>query len=131
MNAPTLVDILVMHELLLERFGGMRGITEQGFGKLDAALAAPRASMFGEDLYPDVASKAAVLFWGLVRAHAFSDGNKRVALLALLDVLDQMGMRLAATEDELYDFVVAAATDAAPAEVTTWIAARLQTLCQR
>ena len=123
LNLP---EILVMHELVLERFGGMRGITEEGFGKLEAALAAPDVTMFGVDLYPDLQSKAGVLFFRLVRSHGFSDGNKRVALLALIDVLERNGMRLAADDDELYAFVMAAATHSTREEVTDWIEARLQ-----
>jgi death on curing protein len=124
--AYSLADLVVMHELLVARFGGMRGITEQGFGKLEAALAAPYASMFGDELYPGMLTKAAVLFFRLARSHGFSDGNKRVALVALVDFLDQNGIRLAATEDELYDFVMAAATDGTQDEVEAWLAARIE-----
>ena len=84
----TLPEVLTIHELIVERFGGLRGITEQGFGRVEAAVAAPEASMFGEDLYAGLAAKAGVLFWRLVRAHGFSDGNKRVALLGLLLYLE-------------------------------------------
>src|SRR3712207_8707937 len=87
-------SLLVMHELLVDTFGGMRGVTEQGFGKIEAALAAPYVSMFGEDLYPDLASQAAVLFYRLARSHGFTDGNKRVALVALLNLLAETGMHL-------------------------------------
>jgi death-on-curing protein len=117
--------LIVMHQMLLDRYGGMPGITEQGFGKLDAALAAPDLSIFGEDLYPDIASKASILFWGLVRAHALTDGNKRVALVALLDMLERHGLRIAATHDELFDFVMAASSDMPGDAVRTWIAERL------
>ena len=110
-----------MHELLIERFGGMRGITEQGFGKLEAALAAPNVSMFGEDLYPDPPEKAAALFFLLARSHGFSDGNKRVALLALVDFLDRYGLRHAAGDDELYDFVIAIASHGTREEAAEWI----------
>ena len=117
--------VLVMHELLVDRFGGMRGVTEQGFGKIEAALAAPYVSMFGEDLYPDLASQAAVLFYRLARSHGFTDGNKRVALVALLNLLAEKGMRLAASEDELYEFVLAAADTMSQDEVAAWIEARI------
>ena len=114
-----------MHELLLDRYGGMAGITEQGFGKLEGALAAPDVTMFGEDLYPDIASKAGILFWSLARAHALTDGNKRVALVALLDMLECEGLHLTATQDELFEFVIAAASDMPRDEVHDWIAGRL------
>ena len=122
----SLYDLLVIHELLLDHFGGMRGVTEHGFGKLEAAVAAPYVSMFGDDLYPDLQSKAAALFYSLARAHGFSDGNKRVALVALIDFLAQHAMRLDATEDELYVFVTETATDATREHVLEWITARMR-----
>ncbi len=122
----SLVEVLVIHELLLWQFGGMRGITEQGFGKLEGALATPHLSMFGDDLYPDFENKAAVLFFGLARAHSFSDGNKRVALVSLLEILNRHRKAIRATEDELYDFVMAAANDLTRDEVSDWIAARIE-----
>ncbi len=125
---PTLLDVLVIHELLLAEFGGMRGVTEQGFGKLESAVATPHHSMFGAELYPDLPSKAAALFYGLVRAHGFSDGNKRVALVALLELLARSGWQLHADDEAIYQFVMAAADDLPRADAERWIAASLQPL---
>lgn len=121
-----LSEVLLIHELLLERFGGMRGVTEEGFGKLDAALAAPLVSMFGEELYPELLDKAAVLFFRLVRSHGFSDGNKRVALIVLLDFLDSFGLELIAGDGAIFDFVMAAASDWDYEQVARWIAAHVR-----
>ena len=125
-RALTLTELLLMHELLIDHFGGMRGVTEQGFGKLEAALAAPYVSMFGEDLYPDFPTKMAILFYRIARSHGFSDGNKRVALVALLEGLDRHGIRIAADQGELYEFVMAAASDASQEIVVAWLVARLE-----
>jgi hypothetical protein len=46
MRYLTPADLIAIHELLMAEFGGMRGITEAGFGRLEAAAAAPQASMF-------------------------------------------------------------------------------------
>ncbi len=128
-NQPTsltITELLMIHELLIETFGGMRGVTEHGFGKLEAAIAAPDMSMFGEDLYPTLSSKAAALFFRVARAHGFSDGNKRVALVALLSYLDRHGTRLAADDDALYALTMAVATDAQQAEVEAWLEQHLE-----
>lgn len=125
-NALTLADVLAIHELLILRFGGMRGVTEHGFGKLEAAVAAPYASMFGEDLYPDLPAKAATLFWGIARSHGFSDGNKRVALVAVLDLLDRHQHRLAVDEEGMYAFVIAAAHDLTRTQVSAWFEEHVQ-----
>ena len=121
----TLTEVLLIHELLIETFGGMRGVTEHGFGKLEAAVAAPDVSMFGEDLYVGLPAKASALFYRLIRTHGFSDGNKRVALVALIVYLQRHGMRLQADDDALYEFTMTAATDAPQEQVAAWIEARL------
>ena len=121
----TLTEVLLIHELLIETFGGMRGVTEHGFGKLEGALAAPDVSMFGEDLYPDLPAKAAALFFRLARAHGFSDGNKRVALVGLLSYIERNGARLDADQDALYELTIAAASDAQQNEIAEWIEKRV------
>jgi death on curing protein len=52
------------------------------YGLLESALARPRASVFGQDAYPDVWHKAAALMESLARNHAMVDGNKRLAWYA-------------------------------------------------
>ncbi len=121
-------EVLVIHQLLLDRFGGMSGITETGFGKLEAAVAAPDLSMFGDDLYPTIVEKASILFYLIARSHAFTDGNKRVALLALIELLARHGMVLAATDQELYEFVMSTASDREREDVFSWIAAHVEPL---
>jgi death-on-curing protein len=122
----TLTEIFLIHELLIETFGGMRGVTEPGFGKLEAAVAAPDVSMFGADLYADLPSKASALFYRLIRTHGFSDGNKRVALVALILYLQRHGMRLRADEEALFEFTMGAAIDTTQEQVEAWISAQLE-----
>lgn len=102
-------DLILIHELLINEFGGMRGITEAGFGRLEGAAAAPEASAFGAELFPDVRSKAAALCFAIVKAHPFSDGNKRVALVALDVLLAEHGHVLAASNDQAYETIMAVA----------------------
>jgi death-on-curing protein len=109
MKYLTPTDLIAIHELLLTQFGGMRGITEAGFGRLEAAAAAAQASMFGADIYAGIAEKAAALCQAIVRAHPFSDGNKRVALVALDLFLGQNGARLQASNDDAYATIMALA----------------------
>ena len=52
--------------------------------KLQASLALPRQAAFGKDLYDGIFRKAAVLFYAINRNHAFSNGNKRLSVAALL-----------------------------------------------
>ena len=115
-------DLIAIHELLLSEFGGMRGITEAGFGRLEAAAATPQASMFGEDIYAGVAQKAAALCLAIVRSHPFSDGNKRVALVALDVALALNGARLSASHDQAYEAMMALARgEMGREELAAWV----------
>lgn len=123
-----LPDVLLIQAVTIRHIGGIHGITEQGFERLATALAAPRQSMFGEDLYPDVPAKAAALFDALVSGHCFSDGNKRTALLSMIEFLSRNGLRFAAPDDDaLYDWVLEAAARAnTRQDQAAWIAARCE-----
>ena len=69
-------QILDLHRRQIRGFGGASGLRDRG--ALEAAVARPQATFGGEDLYPDVAAKAAALMHSLVMNHPFMDGNKRV-----------------------------------------------------
>jgi len=84
------------------------------YGLLASALARPRASVFGEDAYPDLHLKAAALLHSLARNHALVDGNKRLAWTACLTFLAINGQWISAPEDERFDFVIQIATGVMP-----------------
>jgi death-on-curing protein len=95
----SLRQVLELHAEQLERYGGATGLRDRG--GLESALARPAMTFGGEDLYPDVATKAAALMHSLALNHPFVDGNKRVAahaavLFALLNAFE-----LTATPEEL------------------------------
>ncbi len=52
-------------------------------GKLEAAILAPIGTFGGADLYPTIAEKVAQLGYGVCQAHAYQDGNKRLAWLCM------------------------------------------------
>lgn len=76
-------------------------------GLLESALARPQASAFGADAYPDLHTKAAALVHSVAKNHALVDGNKPLALSALLAFYGVNGRRLTMTTDEAYDFIIA------------------------
>lgn len=79
------------------------------WGLLETALARPKASVFGEDAYPDLNGKAAALLHSLVTTHALVDGNKRLGLVAVLLLYGMNGCVLTATEDERVELILAIA----------------------
>ena len=90
----TLNEVLLLHARLIQAAGGSRG--QRDLGLLESAVARPQATFAGEDLYPDLWSKAAALMHSLVLNHPFVDGNKRVALTAAGIFLDLNGYRMTA-----------------------------------
>ena len=78
-------------------------------GLLESAAARPGTSVFGDDAYPDLETKAAALLESLVRNHALIDGNKRLGWLALVLMLALNGVRLDVDDDEAYDLVIGVA----------------------
>ena len=80
------------------------------YGLLDAALARPQATAFGKDAYPTLDAKAAALLHSLARNHALIDGNKRLALAALIAFYGLNGRRLTLTNDAAYDLVMSVAS---------------------
>jgi death-on-curing protein len=116
-------DLLLIHHALLLEFGGLPGVTQAGFGRLDTAAFAPQHGMFGQDLYPELVDKVAALVYGIISNHPFSDGNKRVAVVALDVMLALNGATLVATNDEVYDLALAVASGMPRDELRRWIVA--------
>jgi death on curing protein len=84
-------------------------IVVRDIGLLEAAVHRPRASVLGQDAYPDVLEKAAALMHSLARNHALVDGNKRLAWLATYVFCAKNGVELDPDDDVAYDLVVAVA----------------------
>jgi len=85
------------------------GVEVRDHGLLESALARPRATVFGSDAYPTLDEKAAALLHSVARNHALVDGNKRLALSAVIAFYGMNGHRLTFTNDEAYDLVIAVA----------------------
>ena len=86
----TLRDALDVIDLLGLPDGSLRDP-----GLLVSALGRPRASAFGADAYPTLATKAAALLHSLARNHVLVDGNKRLAWICTRAFLRRNGHDLA------------------------------------
>jgi death-on-curing protein len=104
------VIYLTLPELLhvAERALGSEPLVRD-IGLLESALARPQASAFGSDAYPDLDAKAAALLHSLARNRGLVEGNKRLALAATIAFYGVNGRRLALSNDEAYELVVAVA----------------------
>ena len=100
----TLPELLHVAERAL---GGEPKVRDHGL--LESAAARPQATAFGADAYPDLHTKAAALLHSLARNHALLDGNKRLALAAVIAFYGINGRRLTLTNDAAYGLVMAVA----------------------
>jgi death-on-curing protein len=78
-------------------------------GLLEAALARPRTTVFGEDAYPSLHEKAAALLHSIVANHPLIDGNKRLGFACTAIFLRINGAPLTLDENTAYDLVIAVA----------------------
>ena len=79
-------------------------------GLLQAAVARPQATAFGEDAYPTLDEKAAALLQSIVAGRPLVDGNKRLGwvVVRLFYRLNDADVR--PTPDEAFDLVVSVAS---------------------
>jgi death-on-curing protein len=119
----SLEEVILIHERIVERFGGGRGLRDRK--SLDSAIGRPQATFEGQDLYPDLFTKAAALGESLARNHPFVDGNKRTAWEAMRTFLEENGRPLRAGPDEIVEFVLCIAEGrVSTEEITTWLRER-------
>lgn len=84
----------------------MPGAQWRDLGLLESAAVRPMASFGGVEVYTSISEKAAALVHSLVTNDPLVDGNKRLGFLCLAIFLGLNGYRLAANQDELYDFIL-------------------------
>jgi death on curing protein len=120
------VIYLTLPELLhtAERALGFEPVVRD-VGLLESALARPQATAFGTDAYRGLDAKAAALLHSLARNHALVDGNKRLALAAIIAFYGVNGRRLTLSNDAAYELVMAVA--AGQLDTVGEIAAMLRT----
>jgi death-on-curing protein len=69
-------------------------------GALESAVAQPRMTFEGQELYRTIPEKAAALGFSLIPNHPFVDGNKRTGHAAMETFLVLNGHEIKATVDE-------------------------------
>lgn len=93
MTAPTWVPlraIIVIHDRQISRHGGASGLRDKALLEMGCARAMNLAA-YSE---PDLSDIAAAYAFGIAKAHAFVDGNKRTALVTALTFLRLNGLWL-------------------------------------
>jgi death on curing protein len=113
-------EVISLHSLLIAQSGGSSGLRDRG--ALESAVAQPEASFGGEELYPELASKAGALGHSLIQNHPFVDGNKRVGHAAMEVFLLLNGYEIDASVDEQETIVIYVASGKVSRnELSEWI----------
>lgn len=121
----SLIDILDLHARVIDLAGGASALRD--LGVLQSALAQPRTTFGGSELYPTLEEKATALMFSLIQNHPFIDGNKRLGYAAADAFLVLSGFHLAASLDDAERIVVGVASGQVSREaLVTWIRSQMK-----
>ncbi|MGH9783410.1 MAG: type II toxin-antitoxin system death-on-curing family toxin [Terriglobia bacterium] len=98
MRFLALGEVLEVYQQIMEQSGGLLGIRD--LAALESAVAQPRMTFGGEELYPTIIEKASALAFSIIQNHPFVDGNKRAGHAAMEIFLVLNGFEIAAETGE-------------------------------
>lgn len=120
----TIEEVLNIHQILIERFGGATGVRDNK--ALEAAINRTYATFDQQELYPTAVDKAASILESIVVNHPFQDGNKRTGYTIMRLTLMQAGYDIEADQDEKYNFVISISSGEMDIEqIKDWLKRRL------
>lgn len=124
MRYISLSEVLELHRRIIEESGGSTGVRD--LGGLESAIAQPRMTFGGRDLYPTLIEKAAALCFSLVQNHPFIDGNKRVGHAAMEVMLILNGYEIYASVDDQEQVILELASgDVSRDKLIEWLTAHI------
>lgn len=113
-------ECLLLHDMMLDQYGGCSGIRDEGL--LESALARPQQlHHYGKPTMPEM---AAAYTAGIVKNHPFLDGNKRTGFMMGAGFLERNGYEFLASEAEVAIRTLAlAAGEMSEAAYADWLQA--------
>lgn len=108
MRYLTVGEVLEIYSQVMRQSGGGVGILD--LGALESAVAQPRMTFNGEELYPTIVEKASALGFSLIQNHPFVDGNKRAGHAAMESFLMFNGYEISASVDEQVEIILGVAS---------------------
>ena len=121
----TLNKALEIYRRIMAQSRGMVGVLDMG--ALESALAQPRMTFGGKELYPTIIEQAAALGFSVVKNHPFVDGNKRTGHAVMDMFLTLNGHMIEATiEEQVYIMVQVASGQVGRQEFTHWLRAHVR-----
>lgn len=121
MKEPVWISVAechVLHAIMLDRFGGLEGVRDQGL--LESALQKPQNQFSsGDQSYFSLAASYAS---GLIKNHPYIDGNKRIGFMVAALFLEANGFLFQAPEVEVVERTFGLAASAvSEADYAIWL----------
>jgi death on curing protein len=114
----TYEQVVAIHSRQLRRFGGAAGLREEGL--LRSAIERPLNKWHYEEA--KLSELAAAYAFGLVKNHAFVDGNKRIAFMSMMVFLRRNGVRFAPDQAHATKIILSlAAGEVSEQALARWI----------
>ena len=127
MRYLTLAEVLDLHRRVIEQSGGGDGVRD--LGGVQSAVAQPKMTFGGDELYPTIESKATALCFSLVMNHPFVDGNKRIGHAAMEIFLVMNGYELVADVNDAEKVILTlAAGELTREELLEWLRSSVERL---
>lgn len=102
-----LEEVIYIYTEVIQRTSGQPGLKDERL--LESVLAKPLVTFEGEELYPDLFTKVAVLMYAIITCKPFVDGNKRTAVICAMFILRSNGYQIISSQDSLIELVTGAA----------------------
>jgi death on curing protein len=120
MRYLTVSEVIELYLQVMKATGGTVGILS--LASLESAVAQPRATFGGKELYSTIFEKASALGFSLIMNHAFIDGNKRIGHLAMESFLIFNGYEISASVNEQESIILKLASgNLTREEFTNWV----------
>ena len=124
MRYLSLNEVLAIYQVVMKQSGGTCALRDPG--ALQSALAQPRMTFGGQELYPTIAEKASALGFSLIKNHPFVDGNKRTGHAAIEVFLILNGHEIKADVDEQEQVILQVAANEMDRDLfTAWLRTRV------
>lgn len=108
MRYLTIGEVLELHRRIIHQSGGAVGV--RNLAALESAIAQPRLTFEGHDLYLSLEAKAAAICFFIVQNHPFLDGNKRCGHATMETCLVLNGKEIEASVNEVEGVILQVAS---------------------
>lgn len=120
MRMLSLDELLALYFRIMRETGGAARVLD--IGAVKSAIAQPKMTFDGVELYPSLAEKAAAIGYSLIANHPFMDGNKRIGQAVMEAVLLRNGHEVDASIDEQEEVILRAARgEMTRRELSLWV----------